>query len=79
MCTERHTLSHGRHDETVSDGEQRQILRECEILSLEEYDRLVGKRRELHVDPSDDIRYIALKFVDSRGGKCNLYQHDLNK
>jgi hypothetical protein len=45
-----HAFSETGHNERVSDGEKREVLRERQVLCMKEDDGLVRERRETGVD-----------------------------
>ena len=50
MRTQRHSFSETGYNERVSDGKEREILRECKVLSVEKDDRLISERRKAGVN-----------------------------
>lgn len=75
--TERHALARARDEERVRDGEERKVLREREIVRVQEHDRLVGQGAESTVDSRDDVGDGGLRFILLRRLKCNLDEDDL--
>lgn len=63
MCPQRHPLPQTRHDERISNTQQGEILRERQILGVEEYDGLVGEGGETRVDAGDDVGDASCEFV----------------
>ena len=72
MCPQRHPLPQARHDKRISNSQQSEILRERQILGVEEYDGLVCEGRETGVDTRDDISDAACEFVGFGGLKGDL-------
>jgi hypothetical protein len=44
VCAQGHALAEGGYDEGISDAQQGEVLREGEVLSMQEHDGLVGER-----------------------------------
>ena len=63
---ERHALARARDEERVRDGEQREVLRERELVRVQEHDGLVRECREARVDARHDVRDAALELVSLR-------------
>ncbi len=81
---ERHSLTHTSDQECVSDSQQRQVLVECQVLCVQEYDGLVGQRREFGVDVGHDIRNTTLNFIllcrlEGDLDKDSLQRYTVNK
>jgi hypothetical protein len=72
-----HTLTQTRHNEGIADSQQGEVLAECQILGMQEHDRLVRERREPGVDTRDDVGDTTGKLVALGSLQGNLDEDDL--
>ena len=69
-----HTLPQTHDQGRICHGQQRETLAKRDLLSVQENDGLVGRRRKRRTDASDRIRDAAGKFVG-----LGRLQRDLDK
>lgn len=72
-----HALAQAGHHERVRNREEREVLAEGEVLSMQEDDGLVCERREARVEVRHDVRDATLHLVLLRCLKCDLDEHNL--
>ena len=72
-----HTLTQTSHNEGIADSQQGEILAECQILGMQEHDRLVRERREPGVNTRDDVGDAAGKLVALGSLQGNLDKDNL--
>lgn len=77
MRAQGHAFSQTGYNKRVCDGEESEVLRECQILCVEEDDRLVRERRKAGVDARYEVRNSTLYLVLLRSRECHLNEHHL--
>lgn len=63
MCAKCHAFSETGDNEGISNGKEGKILRERQVLCMEEDDWLIRERRKPGVDTRHEIRNTALQLV----------------
>ena len=60
---QRHAFAQAGDHERVRDGEQREVLAECEVLRVQKDNGLIRECREPRVEVRDDVRDTTLRLV----------------